>query len=254
GVGKTQLAAEYVHRFGSKFQVIIWITADDRVKVSDGLANAASDLALGGCNAVTDSTIATKAIQSWLKQTGMPIRMRNGSLAELIDEPWLLVFDNVDDMALLRDFWPLRSRGNVILTSRDPFTSFESQITHSIRLEPLSKEQSFELFCKITRHDINTKCPPQLDHFLDDWGGLPIALAQIGGFVRENGLTWQDFIGLYAENAPLLHAHRLETWQYEHSIATAFSIDRLDITAKGILWALTFLDPEKIPNELLMLA
>lgn len=69
GVGKTQLAAEYVHRFGLDYQAIIWVTSDNRVKLSDGLADAATNLALGGCNAMTDSTIATKAVRSWLKQT-----------------------------------------------------------------------------------------------------------------------------------------------------------------------------------------
>jgi hypothetical protein len=170
------------------------------------------------------------------------------------DERWLLVFDNVDDMTLLQEFWPIHCKGNVILTSRDPFTSFKSQITHSLRVEPLSKEQSYELFCEATGHDANTQCPHQLNNFLDEWGGIPIALAQIGGFVRENDLTWKDFIEIYAENAPLLHAHKMDIWQYEHSIATAFSIDRLDAQAKGLLWALTFFDPERIPNELLMLA
>lgn len=72
GVGKTQLAAEYVHRFGLQhYQAVIWVTSDNRVKLSDGLANAATNLALGGCNAMTDTTIATKAVRSWLKQTSM---------------------------------------------------------------------------------------------------------------------------------------------------------------------------------------
>lgn len=74
GVGKTQLAAEYVHRFGiHHYQAVIWVTSDNRVKLSDGLANAATNLALGGCNAMTDTTIATKAVRSWLKQTSMSL-------------------------------------------------------------------------------------------------------------------------------------------------------------------------------------
>jgi hypothetical protein len=148
----------------------------------------------------------------------------------------------------------MHCKGNVIITSRDPFMALESQVAHSVRVEPLNKVESYELFCKITNHDTGTKCPRQLDQFLDDWGGMPIALTQIGGFVRENDLTWKDFIEIYTENAPLLHAHKIDTWQYEHSIATAFSIDRLDAQSKGILWALTFFDPDHIPNELLMLA
>lgn len=68
GVGKTQLAAEYVHRFGLHYEAVIWVTSDNRIKLSDGLA---TNLALGGCNAMTDSTIATKALRSWLKQTSM---------------------------------------------------------------------------------------------------------------------------------------------------------------------------------------
>lgn len=80
GVGKTQLAAEYVHRHGLDYQAVIWVTSDNRVKLSDGLANAATNLALDGCNAMTDSTTATKAILSWLKQTSMSQHRKTGYL------------------------------------------------------------------------------------------------------------------------------------------------------------------------------
>ncbi|KFY21898.1 hypothetical protein V493_07015 [Pseudogymnoascus sp. VKM F-4281 (FW-2241)] len=237
GVGKTQLAAEYVHRFGLDYQAVIWVTSDNRVKLSDGLANAATNLALDGCNAMTDSTTATKAILSWLKHT---------------NETWLVVFDNVDNMKLLHEFWPIHCIGNVIMTSRDSFTSYESQITNRIRLEPLCKEQSYELFCKTTCYGPGTKCPPELNHFLDQWGGMPIALAQIGGYIRQNQLTMNDFIEIYAQSASLLHAEKPGTWQYEHSIATAFAIDKLDAQPKEVLYALTFFDPERIPLEHLL--
>ena len=64
----------------------------------------------------------------------------------------------------------------------------------------------------------------------------------------------RDFIEIYTKNAPLLHAHKVETWPDEHSIAAAFSVDRLDDQSKRVLWALTFFDPDHIPSELLMLA
>jgi hypothetical protein len=163
-----------------------------------------------------------------------------------------VVFDNVDDIELLEEFWPIHCKGNVIMTSRDPFTSFESQITHSIRVEPLCKAQSYELFCKTTRYGTGTKCPPQLHRFLDQWGGMPIALAQIGGYIRENQLSLKDFIGIYAQNAPQLHSEKPGTWQYKHSIATAFSIDQLDAKSKEVLFALTYFDPERIPHKHLL--
>lgn len=161
------------------------------------------------------------------------------------------MFDNVDDIELLQEFWPIHCVGNVILTSRDPFTSFESQISHSIRVEPFCKGQSYELFCKTTCYDTRTSCPPQLNHFLDQWGGMPIALAQIGGYIRENQLSLKDFIGIYthAQSASQLHAQKPDTWQYKHSIATAFSIDQLDAQSKEVLCALTYFDPERIPHK-----
>lgn len=140
----------------------------------------------------------------------------------------------------------------MILTSRDPFTSFESQISHSLRVEPLCKGQSYELFCKTTRYGTGTNCPPQLNRFLDQWGGMPIALAQIGGYIRENQLPLKDFIEIYEQCASQLHAQKPDTWQYKHSIATAFSIDQLDAQSKEVLCTLTFFDPERIPHELLV--
>ncbi|KAK6499419.1 hypothetical protein TWF506_004047 [Arthrobotrys conoides] len=34
--------------------------------------------------------------------------------------PWLLIFDDLDDFATIKDYWPRSSKGSIIITTRDP--------------------------------------------------------------------------------------------------------------------------------------
>jgi hypothetical protein len=49
GVGKTQLAAEYVYRFGSEYDVVWWVPADRRALYRQKLAELAPELGLPWC-------------------------------------------------------------------------------------------------------------------------------------------------------------------------------------------------------------
>ncbi len=81
GVGKTQLAAEYAHRFAGAYDLAWWVNAEQGGLIGDQFAALGADAGLrpgrGGHEAV-----------------------RSAVLAELRDRGrWLLVFDNAEDPA-----------------------------------------------------------------------------------------------------------------------------------------------------------
>ena len=101
GVGKTQLAIEYAHRFASDYDLIWWIPAEKPKAISGHLATLARRLELPDLPRLEDQ------------------------LAEVFDElgqrdRWLLVYDNATDPAALDGLRPPAGGGHLLLTSRNP--------------------------------------------------------------------------------------------------------------------------------------
>ncbi|MFG3045182.1 FxSxx-COOH system tetratricopeptide repeat protein [Streptomyces sp. NPDC048241] len=99
GTGKTQIAIEYTHRFGSDHDVVWWIDASHRAKARERLAALAPRL-------------------------GLPVGERIGERIRAVHEAaraappgrWLLVFDGAEDPAQLTDLLP-DGPAHVLLTA-----------------------------------------------------------------------------------------------------------------------------------------
>jgi NB-ARC domain len=82
GVGKTQLAVEYAHRFADSYDLVWWINADQAGLIGNQFAELGENL---GC--VEPGTGLTDAAR---QQTLSELRQR---------DRWLLVFDNAESPA-----------------------------------------------------------------------------------------------------------------------------------------------------------
>ena len=106
GVGKTQLALEYIYRHKADYRVIWLIRSEETATMAADYASLAVDLNLPEKES-RDQTDMVRAVKRWLEH----------------NPGWLLIFDNVHDQRDVRDYLPLGGAGHLIITSRNPHCS-----------------------------------------------------------------------------------------------------------------------------------
>jgi hypothetical protein len=176
GVGKTQLAAEYVYRYGAGYSIIWWISAEQPVQIRSSLANLADRLDL---EASEDIQQTVDTLLGTLAET--PMR-------------WLLVYDNA---GLPDDVVPLlpTSGGHVIVTSRNPAWG-AARLGDSIEVDVFERQESIELLRKTTR--ISTE---DAERLAEQLGDLPLALEQAAKWCEASGMDPHEYSMLLTEHA-----------------------------------------------------
>ncbi|MFD1657842.1 FxSxx-COOH system tetratricopeptide repeat protein [Streptomyces caeni] len=173
GVGKTQLAAEYVYRFGSEYDVVWWVNAENRVSYRRLLAELAPRL---GLETGQEYGERLRAVRDSLRR-GVPFAR------------WLLVLDGADEPDQIWDLVPT-GPGHVLITSRNPEWS-----EHNSRLLEVPVYERYESVAFIRRRAprLTEAEADQLAEALED---LPLLLDQTAGWLNDSDLSVEEYIGL----------------------------------------------------------
>ncbi|MEU8243406.1 FxSxx-COOH system tetratricopeptide repeat protein [Actinoplanes missouriensis] len=177
GVGKTQLAIEYAHRHLREYDVIWWFAAEHPQLLGEQYAQLA--VAVGVATPETDTAVAVNLARRFLRE-----RSR-----------WLLVFDNAEDPAILRDWLP-DGDGHVLITSRrrDWY-----EVAEPISVDVLSHAESMAMLKRGPAAEA-----PDVGGLARELGGLPLALAQAAGFMAETGMSAGDYLSTLVQRPHLL--------------------------------------------------
>lgn len=97
GVGKSETAAEYAHRFAGSYDTVWWVPAHSRQSVRRALG-ALGRRVLGDVGTDPAGAVVARLSES--------------------SDPWLLVFDNADDLDALDGLVPDSPVGHVVVTTR----------------------------------------------------------------------------------------------------------------------------------------
>src|SRR6266567_5715682 len=252
GVGKTQLASEFVHLYGQYFAGgVFWLSFADASAVQAEVA---------ACHAAIN--------------LGMPLNigsLRLDDQVRLVLSAWqsrlprLLVFDNCEDEILLAQWRPPAGGCRVLVTSHRPKWAPELEV-NILPLDELSREESIDLLRK-HRPDLSTD---DLRPIADVLGNLPLALHLAGRFLDEyhntNLGTPETYLrelhqvalrhsslqgrgAIYSATGHEQNVERTFALSYERLDAD----DRIDMQALGLLARAAYFAPgEPIPRDLLL--
>ena len=183
GVGKTQLAIEYAHKYRTEFKysVIWWLTADN-------------DKAL--YSSATEFVKCVDLIEYIL------IKLDEGDLHSPIfsmrqwlntHTDWLLIFDNVEDWELIQPFLPQKNNGHILITSRLSLESMKEKVNiEQIDIDVYDKEKEAIPFL-LTRTKIQD--PDNAAILAERLGCFPLALEQAGAYITTvPGMDFNKYI------------------------------------------------------------
>ncbi|MEU9386135.1 FxSxx-COOH system tetratricopeptide repeat protein [Streptomyces sp. NPDC048279] len=173
GVGKTQLAAEYVYRFGSEYDVVWWVNAENRATYRRLLAELAPKLGLSTGDEYGERL---RAVRDSLRR-GNPFSR------------WLLILDGADEPDQVWDLVPSGS-GHVLITSRNPEWSEHNSKLLEVRV--YDRDESVA-FIRRRAARLSEQEADQLAEALED---LPLLLDQTAGWLNDSDLTVDDYIAL----------------------------------------------------------
>ncbi len=252
GIGKTELAAAYIHHNRDKYEIIWWIRAEHHDRVRDALVKLAQRLGLR--EAATDSG-RDRTIMAVLD-----------TLQSAARSSWLLVYDNAVNPLELQKYLPAsRPRGHVIITSRQ--LNWPSYIiADGIELLPFTEREAVSFLRSkvpgLTAGDGREQLTQEEDarregearRLAAELGHLPIAIDHAAAYLAETTLSVDEYLTRFAENAhqllseqpgdPDLPAHISGTW--------AMSTTLLTPDAEHLFNLCAFFSPEPIAAELFL--
>ncbi|MGZ2357655.1 FxSxx-COOH system tetratricopeptide repeat protein [Streptomyces sp. 372A] len=173
GVGKTQLAAEYVYRFGSEYDVVWWVPADRRAIYRQKLAELAPEL---GLSTGPEYGERLRAVRDSLRR-GDP------------HSHWLLILDGADEPDQIWDLVPT-GPGHVLITSRNPEWSEHNSNLVEV---PVYRRDESVAFIRRRAPRLTQAEADQLAEALED---LPLLLDQTAGWLNDSDLSVEEYIEL----------------------------------------------------------
>ena len=249
GIGKTQTAIEYAYRYQDHYTRVIWLNGESQEMLVSDVTRLAREINTPNCYD-QDQSIVVRGFLTWLE------RQRN----------WLLILDNVEDIALVRSYLPKGNQGHLLLTTRRQAVGGAIK---SISLIAMNEEEGGAFLLKRAKR-IAEDLPPEqipaeemqsampLSRVL---GGLPLALDQAGGYIERKQCSLERYLQIYEQAHDRLLAESgfpEDTTDYKYTVATTWSLSFQQVSegehgqaATDLLRLCAFLAPDHIPVPML---
>ncbi|MGC4816919.1 FxSxx-COOH system tetratricopeptide repeat protein [Micromonospora sp. DT63] len=232
GVGKSQLAIEYVYLHQQDFDLIWWIPAERPAQIQSALVELAARLELPVPS--TANTAVPAALEAL--RIGRPY------------SNWLLVFDNAEDPESVEQFFPKGGPGSIVVTSRN---GAWREVANSLPVDVFERQESIDLL----RRRGPDLAVNDADRLAAALGDLPLAIEQAAAWRAETRMPADEYLELLDANRPLLDDESTQQ-DYPELVAAAWNVSLnwlrgQDLPALRLLQMCAFFAPEPIGKVLL---
>ena len=241
GIGKTQTAIEYAHRYAGEYAALFWISAETTENILSSFVAIANLLNLPEKEEREQERVAAAVIR-WLNA----------------HERWLLIFDNVEEIELVRGFLPTARTGSLLFTSRKQALGITAQ---TLDLEKMTPAEGTRFLLYRARLLNPTESLKQLaptdetavQEIVSLMDGLPLALDQAGAYIEATRCSLSDYLQLLQSSPQRLLDEREDHANHPLSVSKTFTLafERLEqsnMLAAELLTVCAFLAPEAIPE------
>lgn len=170
GIGKTQIAAEYAHRFSPDYDVIWWVNSDDRNVQRDRFGELAAELRLPSGNEPGERI---RAVREALRRGDPHSR-------------WLIIFDGWDDTDGAGVLLP-QGPGHVLITSRNRGWGDHTDI---LEVPGFDRAESTAYLMRRAPHISG----PEADEVAAEFGDVPLPLVQAAAWLGESGMEVPEYL------------------------------------------------------------
>jgi len=259
GVGKTEIAAEYAHRFADQYEAVWWISAGDEDSIRSSLVQLGARLGIPEVGDDVDRAVRT-VIETL--EAGNPY------------QHWLLIFDDVTQPPELRQYIP--QGGHVLVTSRISEWQRLNAGGREVREFPRADTVRF-LRQRITKLGTTSDPAAQEQEAADDTsaeeesaaeeeaaapadrlaamlGDLPLAAEHAAGYIEQTGMSVDDYAQEFERNANALLGEDIDMFAATHeAVAATWSAAEAALSpeAQFLFRLLAFFAPEPVAEEIL---
>jgi hypothetical protein len=248
GIGKTEIATEYIHQHRDEYEIIWWIRAEHHDRVRDSLVQLGQQLEFRqlrpGSGRDRMITAVIEALESEVRSN------------------WLLVFDNAAQPLDLKRYLPACSPGgHVIITSR--LQNWPGYLeADGIEVAPFSEAESIRFLRRRvpalaadsgdTESGDGQRRSADALRLAQTLGRLPIALEHAAAYLTETLATVDDYLARFEEDAHRLLSEQPADLPVQVSATWRLSTALLTKDAEHLFNLCAFFSPEPIAGELLL--
>lgn len=245
GIGKTAVAIEYAYRHAHDYTALFWVGAETAERLVSSFVTLAEILQVPE-RLDSDQQRVVNAVQRWLAT----------------HQDWLLIFDNVEDLEIVRPFVPTVPHGSILFTTRlqavGTLASLVPVETMGLAEGTLFLLRRAKLLpAEASLDQVSPELLAEAEALVVELDFLPLALDQAGAYIEEVGCTPAAYLKLYLRHRKALLQRRGQaTSSHPKSVATTWSlsfqrIEQKNPEAADLLRMCAFLEPDSIPEELL---
>ncbi|KAF8475539.1 P-loop containing nucleoside triphosphate hydrolase protein, partial [Kalaharituber pfeilii] len=277
GMGKTQLAMEYIYRHFKNYSSVFWINAASEqttkisfthimqqlikhhAKLSEkpdyphigrllGMAGKLDSMGMFTVQQPSEEQHIVNAVKEWLTAED--------------NTKWLLVFDNFDDLESfdINDYIPTSAHGTVIITSRRRQSIQGRRVLEVMQMDNSEAE---ELLFRSAKLDLGELSPGDYERekeaaaaIVQKLGYLPLAIDQAGAYIHTRDYLFSRYLKEYQANVTQLLSKKWKVGKNDRSVFAAWdlsfnAIQNQNPKAAELLLLFGFLNNNDICEELL---